>query len=116
MIDFKAQKESHPLSPEGGDVAFSSFALFHGTEANRTVKPAFPQHPSITHQISASRNSNRMSSLDAITSGDTSNPMMEEEDEELEDDLFAVKLSPRSPEMTKSPFSFTDSKGETFAA
>jgi hypothetical protein len=26
---------------------------------------------------------------------------------ETEDELFAVKLSPRSPEMKKSPFSFT---------
>ena len=29
------------------------------------------------------------------------------EDDETEDELFAVKLSPRSPEMTKSPFSFS---------
>lgn len=49
-----------------------------------------------------------MSSLDAITSGDASvvdiNTAVVEEPE---DDLFAVRMSPRSPDMAKSPFSFT---------
>lgn len=44
-----------------------------------------------------------MSSLDAIAGGDPPR----KDDNETEDGLFAVKLSPRSPEMTKSPFSFT---------
>lgn len=105
----------HPLSPDTGDVAFSSFALFHGSAASRPVRPPIAQYQAISnHQIAASRNSSRMSSLDAITSGDASNGM-EEEDEELEDGLFAVKMSPRSPEMTKSPFSFTDPHGQTLA-
>jgi hypothetical protein len=41
--------------------------------------------------------------LDAIAAGDTE----KHDDGETEDGLFAVKMSPRSPEMTKSPFSFT---------
>jgi len=44
-----------------------------------------------------------MSSLDAITGGNI--PVAD--DPEVEEGLFAVKMSPRSPEMTKSPFSFT---------
>ena len=50
-----------------------------------------------------------MSSLDAITTGDgnvgdmKSGVMVEEPD----DELFAVRMSPRSPDMAKSPFSFT---------
>lgn len=107
-----AARIQNPLSPETDDVAFSSFALFHGTAASRPVKPLVPQHQSISHQIAASRNSSRMSSLDAVTSGDSGNIAMEG-DEEPEDDLFAVKMSPRSPEMTKSPFSFTDPNGQT---
>jgi len=109
------EKESaHPLSPDTGDVAVSSFALFHGTAASRPVKPSVPNHQSISYQIAASKNSSRMSSLDAITSGD--NVRTDEgEDEELEDGLFAVRMSPRSPEMTKSPFSFTDPNGKTLA-
>lgn len=111
------RESSHPLSPDTGDVAFSSFALFHSTGTSRPLKPAVAQHPSISHQIAVSRNSSRMSSLDAITSGDTSasNAAIDDDDEELEDGLFAVKMSPRSPEMTKSPFSFTDPKDEALA-
>jgi hypothetical protein len=41
--------------------------------------------------------------LDAVASGDAP----KRDDNDTEDDLFAVRLSPRSPEMTKSPFSFT---------
>jgi hypothetical protein len=44
-----------------------------------------------------------MNSLDAMATGE---PPKKDENE-TEDELFAVKLSPRSPEMTKSPFSFT---------
>lgn len=105
------EKESaHPLSPDMGDVALSSFALFHGATASRPVKTPVPQHQSISHQIAASRNSSRMSSMDAITSGEAGNI---EGDDDPEDDLFVVKMSPRSPEMTKSPFSFTDANGPT---
>jgi hypothetical protein len=42
--------------------------------------------------------------LDELAAGST--PPTKREDE-TEDELFAVKLSPRSPEMIKSPFSFS---------
>jgi hypothetical protein len=44
-----------------------------------------------------------MASLDEVAIGNVSKRI----EDETEDELFAVKLSPRSPEMAKSPFSFT---------
>ncbi|KAK6586123.1 hypothetical protein PZA11_001180 [Diplocarpon coronariae] len=86
----------NPLSPDTGDVAVSSFSLFQGSNSRtpRAVAQAPPQHV-------LARQSN--SSLDAIASGFV--PTKDREND-MEDDLFAVKMSPRSPEMTKSPFSF----------
>lgn len=93
---------NNPLSPEMGDVAVSSFSLFHGgasrpaagRPAARTVVQVPPNH------IAAN---SRMNSLDAITSGNIGIT----NDNETEDELFAVRMSPRSPEMAKSPFSFS---------
>jgi hypothetical protein len=42
--------------------------------------------------------------LDAVAGGQ----IPKNDDPETEDGLFAVRMSPRSPEMTKSPFSFTE--------
>lgn len=97
-------RSSHPLSPEMGDVAVSSFALFHSASASarpsRTVAQNPPDHL-LARQID-SRGGSRISSLDAVTSGHAPS-----KDDETEEGLFAVRMSPRSPEMTKSPFSFT---------
>jgi hypothetical protein len=88
-----------------GDVAVSSFALFHS--ANATARP-----PRIVAQIppdhllarqSESLSGSRINSLDAVTSGH----IPTQDENTAEDDLFAVRMSPRSPEMAKSPFSFT---------
>ncbi|CAG8958671.1 hypothetical protein HYFRA_00011513 [Hymenoscyphus fraxineus] len=97
-------QESHPLSPEMGDVAVSSFALFHSASAPRPpriVAQSPPDH--LLARQADSLSGSRINSLDAITTGTV--PV--KEDNATEDDLFAVKMSPRSPEMTKSPFSFT---------
>jgi hypothetical protein len=80
------------MSPDFGDIAVSSFSQFHGGSP-RPVKAAAKSH---------SRNSSRINSIDAIAGG-----QMVKDDGETEDGLFAVKMSPRSPEMKKSPFSFT---------
>jgi len=98
------RSESHPLSPDLGDVAVSSFALFHSASArppNRAIAQLPPDHL-LAKQVE-SRGGSRINSLDAVASGDV--PRMDDND--VEDGLFAVRLSPRSPEMTKSPFSFT---------
>jgi hypothetical protein len=83
---------SHPMSPDLGDIAVSSFSQFHGG-SSRQPKISVKGH---------SRNTSRINSIDAIAGG-----QVVREDTETEDGLFAVKMSPRSPEMTKSPFSFT---------
>lgn len=97
-----APAESNPLSPDHGDVAVSSFSLFHSAtpRAPRVVGQSPPQH-----LLARQNEASHLSSLDAIATG-----FVPSKDEtETEDDLFAVKLSPRSPEMKKSPFSFTTS-------
>lgn len=100
----EAHPSAHPLSPDMSDIAVSSFSVFHGTSIRpppRAVAQAPPDY--IVAQQGGCRDNSRMNSLDAITGGQ----LPKKEDTETEDGLFAVKLSPRSPEMTKSPFSFT---------
>lgn len=49
-----------------------------------------------------------MASLDAIVGGGLSQPAgtaAEGDDDANEEDLFALPMSPRSPEMKRSPFS-----------
>ncbi|PSS07104.1 hypothetical protein M430DRAFT_37693, partial [Amorphotheca resinae ATCC 22711] len=100
--DLEASKsDSHPLSPDSGDVAVSSFALFQGGSSRRTVARNPPNH--LITQQHDSRGGNRMASLDEVAIGNVPKRI----EDETEDELFAVKLSPRSPEMAKSPFSFT---------
>lgn len=101
-VALEPSTNNHPLSPEQSDVAVSSFSLFHGT-SSRPMPRAVAPPELIVAQQGDSRSSSRMNSLDAITGGHT--PRKEEN--EPEDGLFMVKLSPRSPEMLKSPFSFT---------
>ncbi|TFB06362.1 hypothetical protein CCMA1212_002319 [Trichoderma ghanense] len=71
--------QSHMLSPHGGDIAVSSFSA-----------------------ISRSRPTGPMS-LDAALQGGAVPSQPDAQD--AEDDLFALPMSPRSPDMIKSPFS-----------
>lgn len=109
MIDGPSGSEhrsSNPLSPEMGDVAVSSFALFHSATAprpSRVVAQNPPEH--LLARQGDAWNSNRINSLDAVAGGHVP-PKDDNTDNTTEDDLFAVRMSPRSPEMTKSPFSF----------
>ena len=86
-----------------GDVAVSSFSLFHGglTRPQARAVALNPPDQLVVIQNESSGGS-RMNSLDAVAGGEP----LRKDDNETEDGLFAVKLSPRSPEMTKSPFSF----------
>ncbi|CAD6438932.1 17a5ea3a-2ef5-4c93-86a9-9a06d475843f [Sclerotinia trifoliorum] len=92
--------ESHlnPLSPEQGDVAVSSFSLFHGATARPQPLRLVAQHP--PNHVSQPG----MNSLNALATGGISQKTSDED--QTGDELFAIKMSPRSPEMTKSPFSF----------
>ena len=74
--------------------------------APRMVPQAPP--PSVLQQQASTRGAMSLNSLDqAVFDKPSSNSQpMPVADEDQEDDLFAVKMSPRSPDMTKSPFSF----------
>ncbi|KAF2033751.1 TPR-like protein [Setomelanomma holmii] len=119
---------SNPLSPESSDVAVSSFALFKGANPSalaakppqqpqaqaappRKIAAAIPP-PSIIAQQGSGSGMAGMGSLNALSGpapvfqsrGPVSND--EDEDEDKDDGLFALPISPRSPEVGKSPFSF----------
>jgi hypothetical protein len=107
-------KDAHPLSPETADVAISSFAAFHGNTP-RPNAPSVPRMvpqappPSVLQQQAATKGAMSLNSLDQAVfdkPSSTSQPILVADEEEQEDGLFAVKMSPRSPDMTKSPFSF----------
>ncbi|OJD32461.1 uncharacterized protein BKCO1_3800081 [Diplodia corticola] len=109
-----------PLSPESSDVAVSSFAAFKENPAVLAARPAQEAQeaqppprrvaaavppPEILAQQAAG-----MGSLNAFAGGFA--PVAAApaaEDDEHEDDLFALPISPRSPDMSKSPFSFATS-------
>lgn len=118
-----------PLSPDEGDIAVSSFAAFKGERAvlsSLAAKPAQtpsqqqqqPVQPSTTPIVNLqpqpwrrpvpvpqrTSTAGSMNSLAGMLSGAV--PEEPQEEETDEGDLFAMPLSPRSPDMTKSPFSF----------
>ncbi|KAL5121994.1 hypothetical protein ACEQ8H_000210 [Pleosporales sp. CAS-2024a] len=105
--------QSNPLSPESSDIAVSSFAIFKGANPSalaakpppRRVAAAIPP-PSIVAQQSSG-----MGSLNNALSGpapvfQSRGPAPVEDDDDNDDGLFALPISPRSPQVGKSPFSF----------
>jgi len=139
----------NPLSPESSDVAvgsFGAFAALKGMPEPSTLgaKPAQP--PSLNQparriaaqrppdSFAAQQRQAGVGSLNALASNGeggfnsfadvgfvrpTQALAANQQADDQEDDLFALPMSPRSPEMTKSPFSFAASdtnrylKGET---
>ncbi|KAK5137670.1 hypothetical protein LTR08_007965 [Meristemomyces frigidus] len=112
---------NNPLSPEGSDVAvssFGSFAALKGIAPPSVLAAKSPQAPQTQKRIAVQRppesfaaqqhQQTGMGSLNAFASGDTGFASFSslQDAEDAEDDLFALPMSPRSPEMTKSPFSF----------
>ena len=108
----------NPLSPETSDVAvgsFGSFAAIKGTP-NPSTLAAKPAQPPGQRKMAAQRppesfaaqqrqqGGEGMGSLNAFASG--SNGFAVGDATDAEDELFALPMSPRSPETTKSPFSF----------
>lgn len=109
----------NPLSPESSDVAvgsFGSFAALKGmpSQSSMAAKPAQP--PQATRRMAPQRPPDSvlaqqrqagMGSLNAFAGGSAGlSSSREGPEEDKEDDLFALPMSPRSPDMTKSPFSF----------
>lgn len=109
----------NPLSPETSDVAvgsFGSFAAIKGMPNPSTLaaKPAQPpsqrrivsQGPSESFAAQQRQQGGQgMGSLNAFAASSTGFATRDA-NEDKEDDLFALPMSPRSPETTKSPFSF----------
>lgn len=126
----------NPLSPESSDVAVGSFGAFAALKgmpepSTLSAKPAQPPTSSSAPQpakriaaqrppesFAAQQRQAGMGSLNALA-GDVGFTRPPPASEQADDDLFALPMSPRSPEMTKSPFSFAASdtsrylKGET---
>lgn len=97
------------LSPDLDDIAVSSFSAFHGTTPRPRASAHAPPTAIVAKQQDGSMGKSRMGSLDALAGPlTTSIPTPARPDtHDTEDGLFAVKLSPRSPDMTRSPFSLT---------
>ncbi len=102
--------EAHPLSPEASDIAHSSFSAFRNGPISaasaggpkKIVAQAPPEH--IRKQQGQARST---ASLNSMTRpGQPAEP---------EDDLFAMALSPRSPDGPKSPFSLSSGEVSAFA-
>ena len=119
---------ANPLSPEGSDVAvssFSSFAMLKGENPSsfaakppQLAQPAQPLPTSAPRKVAvqvpppsivARQDSTGMASLNALSSPapafQSRGPIITEDDDK-DDGLFASPIDPRSPEIGKSPFSF----------
>jgi len=101
-------RDVHPLSPDTSDLAFSSFSSFHSgpvspksASGRRIVAKAPPEY------IKQQQTQSPTSSMDFISQQSVSDT--------TDDDLFAVALSPRSPEDPKSPFSISSAEAGAFA-
>lgn len=121
---------SNPLSPESSDIAVSSFAIFKGENASclaakppqqpqrittappRKIAAQVPPPAVVAQQSSAMMGSLNMASLNALSGPapvfeSRAEPSSTQDDDDDNDDgLFALPISPRSPEVGKSPFSF----------
>lgn len=88
------QAQISSLSPQAADVAVSSYSMFRG----RSAPGAAAENVGVA-------------SLDAIVGGRPGattvggGPLASSKDTDTEEDLFALPMSPRSPEMKRSPFS-----------
>jgi hypothetical protein len=122
--------QSNPLSPESSDVAVSSFAAFKGT--NPSVLAAKPPQPPAQTQAPrkvtavlppssvAQQQPSGMASLNAFAAPapafQSRGSPLPDDDDDKDDGLFALPISPRSPDMSKSPFSFVASETAKYAA
>ncbi|KAH8731430.1 hypothetical protein GQ44DRAFT_698732 [Phaeosphaeriaceae sp. PMI808] len=119
---------SNPLSPESSDIAISSFAVFKGANPS-TLAAKPPQQPlsqkSAPRKIAAAipppslvaQQSSGMGSLNALSGPapvfqSRGPPVLgnDDDDDDKDEGLFALPISPRSPEVGKSPFSFGGSE------
>ncbi|OCT46742.1 hypothetical protein CLCR_02011 [Cladophialophora carrionii] len=105
-------REAHPLSPEASDMAYSSFNAFRNGPMSaasaggpkKIVAQAPPEHIRKQQGIAQAA-----ASLNSMTLPNN------QPGEPGEEDLFAVALSPRSPDGPKSPFSLSSGEVSAFA-
>lgn len=113
-------RELNPLSPEVGDMAVSSFSAFKGdrpTSKQNTAKRMVPISP--PSEVTDDQAQSASASLAEIARGDGSarpdSGVLPESNlsqkEGASEDLFAVAMSPRSPDAPKSPFSIQSESG-----
>ncbi|KAF1943621.1 hypothetical protein EJ02DRAFT_453097 [Clathrospora elynae] len=115
---------SNPLSPESSDIAISSFAVFKGANPSAlAAKP--PQQPQSQlaaapprkvvaqappRSIMEQQSSGLLGSLNALSGPapifQSRGPSIAADEDDTDEGLFALPISPRSPEVGKSPFSF----------
>ncbi|KAJ9655132.1 hypothetical protein H2198_005907 [Neophaeococcomyces mojaviensis] len=111
-------KELNPLSPEAGDMAVSSFSVIRGdrtarpptTAATGNVAPRRMVPLSPPTEVTDQQAASATASLASIARGDVStrpeSAMLPRQYSSQDgEDLFAIAMSPRSPDAPKSPFS-----------
>jgi hypothetical protein len=101
-------RENHPLSPEASDLAYSSFSAFRNgpvsAQSAGGPKKIVAQGP--PESIRRQQGGQSLNSSVLAKKHDTN----ASKGEENGDDLFAVALSPRSPDGPKSPFSLSSAE------
>ncbi|MCJ1366508.1 hypothetical protein MMC16_005637 [Acarospora aff. strigata] len=130
MLFLAKDNEAHPLSPETQDVAVSSFAAFHQSpvkSTNRQTRTAAqipPSHVRAQQQdygnlsmdsiamkkpnrTERRKSSSRPGAQQQAVRTSESDPRARKRSQDSEDELFAKALSPRSPDIPRSPFSFS---------
>lgn len=105
----------NPLSPEAGDVAVGSFAALKGSRgladasappAEAKARTAVPIAPPPTLKAQQAGGFDGMASLGGLSTGRRAPATSENDEDEHDEELFALPISPRSPDMAKSPFSW----------
>ena len=99
-------RDSHPLSPEASDIAHSSFSSFKNGPVPTVAAPSKKIIAQGPPEYIRKQQESRSSSLDVFS---------ENPSEPADDDLFAVALSPRSPDGPKSPFSLSSAEVGAFS-
>lgn len=114
----------NPLSPDEGDVAVSAFAEIRGSRSipqpsasqdGKRISPPFKIPAPIRPPQHAQAPSGGISALGDVLGGPSpkfdrttnDDPAYLEENDDESEGLFAVAMSPRSPETKTSPFSFS---------
>lgn len=114
---------SNPLSPESSDIAISSFSVFKGANPSALAakppqqpqsEPAAPPRKVVPQAppqfITEQQGAGMMGSLNALSGPapmfQSRDPPGPADEDDKDDGLFALPISPRSPEVGKSPFSF----------